>query len=186
MLQESIDSLVNCLSTPLEAICSKFGKPSLKLAFVKSSATTLAWGMIPSEMVVIEPASVFGTDWWETGALWTFCLLWDCQHSPLARHHQSSQLYLVVLTNEFSGRPAVCCCPCRALRVSWTALVSPTGAKVGMPDPEASGEGMSFPPPAESILSNSHPKSHWMEWSLEVVDPFHASVEFLLHHPLAL
>ena len=83
-LQESIDSLVTCLPTPLEAICSKFGEPSLKLAFVKSSTTTLARGMIPTDMVVIEPASVFGTDCWETGALQTFHLLWDC---PLVCYH---------------------------------------------------------------------------------------------------
>ena len=76
--QESTDSLVVCLPTLLEAIYSKFGEPSLRLAFVMSSANTLAGGRIPTDMVEIKPASVFGVDSWETGALCIFCLLWDC------------------------------------------------------------------------------------------------------------
>ena len=37
-----------------------FGEPCLKLVFVKSSATTLAGGMIPTDMVVIKLAGVSG------------------------------------------------------------------------------------------------------------------------------
>ena len=62
MLQKSVDSLVTCLPTPLEAISIMFGKPSCNLAFVKSSATTLAGGMIPMDIVVIELVGVCGTD----------------------------------------------------------------------------------------------------------------------------
>ena len=52
-----------------------FGEPSLKMAFVKSSATTLAGGMIPTEMVVIKLTSVSGTDCWETSAQQIFQIL---------------------------------------------------------------------------------------------------------------
>ena len=46
---------------------------------------------------------------------------------------------------EFLGRPAVCCCPGRALRVSAAAFVSSSGAKVRMLDSGASGVGHVLP-----------------------------------------
>ena len=78
-LQESVNSLVVCLLTHFEAIWSKLGDPSLRVAFVKSSANTLAGGRIPTVIVEIKPAGVFGVGGLETGVLCIFCLLRDCQ-----------------------------------------------------------------------------------------------------------
>ena len=78
-LWESVDLLVVCLPTHFEAILSKFGDPSLRVAFVKSSANTLAGGKIPIVIVEIKPVGVFGVGSWETGVLHTFHLLTDCQ-----------------------------------------------------------------------------------------------------------
>ena len=59
-LQELVDSLVAFLPMHFEATLSKLGEPSLKVAFVKSSASTLAGGRIPRVIVEIEPAGVTG------------------------------------------------------------------------------------------------------------------------------
>ena len=58
--QELVDSLVAFLPMHFEATLSKLGEPSLRVAFVKSSASTLAWGRIPTVIVEIEPAGVTG------------------------------------------------------------------------------------------------------------------------------
>ena len=39
---------------------SRLGEPSLSVAFVKSSASTFAGGMMPTVIVEIEPAGVIG------------------------------------------------------------------------------------------------------------------------------
>ena len=41
---------------------SMLGDPSLSVAFIKSSASTFAWGRMPTFMVEIKPASVIGVD----------------------------------------------------------------------------------------------------------------------------
>ena len=43
-----------------EATLSRLGEPSLSVAFVKSSANTLAGGRMPTVIVEIEPAGVTG------------------------------------------------------------------------------------------------------------------------------
>ena len=43
-MQELVDSLVAFLPMHFEAILSRLGEPSLRVAFVKSSASTLCWG----------------------------------------------------------------------------------------------------------------------------------------------
>ena len=57
---ELVDSLVAFLPMHFKATLSKLGEPSLKVAFVKSSASTLAGGRIPTVIVEIEPAGVTG------------------------------------------------------------------------------------------------------------------------------
>ena len=57
-LQELIYSLVAFLPMQFETTLSKLGEPSLRAAFVKSSASTLAGGRIPTFIVEIEPAGV--------------------------------------------------------------------------------------------------------------------------------
>ena len=69
---QELDSLVAFLPMHFEAILSKLGEPSLRVAFVKSSASTLAGGRIPTVIVEIEPAGV-------TGELHIFCLFTDSQ-----------------------------------------------------------------------------------------------------------
>ena len=59
-LQELVDSLVAFLPMHFEATLSKLGEPSLRVAFVKSSASTLARGRIPTVIVEIEPVGVTG------------------------------------------------------------------------------------------------------------------------------
>ena len=57
---ELVHSLVAFLPMHFEATLSKLGKPSLRVAFIKSSASTLARGRIPTVMVEIKPAGVTG------------------------------------------------------------------------------------------------------------------------------
>ena len=52
---ELVDSLVAFLPMHFEATLSKFGEPSLRVAFIKFSASTLAGGRIPTVIVQIEP-----------------------------------------------------------------------------------------------------------------------------------
>ena len=113
MLQESVDSLVVCLPTPLEVIWSKLDNPSLRVAFVRSSANT-GWGRIPTVFVEIKPAGVVGVDSWETGALRILCLIADCQ-TVLIKPPPSKQSALPggVGKPEPLGRLAVGCCFCR-------------------------------------------------------------------------
>ena len=59
-LPELVDSLVAFLPIHFEATLSKLGEPSLRVAFIKSSASTLAGGRIPTVIVEIEPAGVTG------------------------------------------------------------------------------------------------------------------------------
>ena len=44
----------------LEATLSKLGETSLRVTFIKSSASTLAGGRIPTVIVKIKPAGVTG------------------------------------------------------------------------------------------------------------------------------
>ena len=55
---ELVDSLAAFLPMHFKATLSKLGEPSLRVAFVKSSASTLARGRIPTVIVEIEPAGV--------------------------------------------------------------------------------------------------------------------------------
>ena len=57
---ELVDSLVAFLPMHFEATLSKLGEPSLRVAFVKSSASTLTRGRIPTVIVEIKPAGMTG------------------------------------------------------------------------------------------------------------------------------
>ena len=57
---ELVDSLVTFLSMHFEATLKKLGEPSLRVAFIKSSASTLSRGRIPTVIVKIEPSGVTG------------------------------------------------------------------------------------------------------------------------------
>ena len=59
-LWELVDLLVAFLPMHFKATLSKLGEPSLRVAFVKSSASTLAGGRIPTVIVENEPAGVTG------------------------------------------------------------------------------------------------------------------------------
>ena len=59
-LWELVDSLVAFLSMHFEGTLNKLSEPSLRVAFVKSSANTLAGGSIPTVIVEIKPAGVIG------------------------------------------------------------------------------------------------------------------------------
>ena len=56
---ELVDSLVAFLPMHFEATLSKLGEPSLRVAFIKSSASTLARGRILT-VVEIEPVGMTG------------------------------------------------------------------------------------------------------------------------------
>ena len=58
--QELVDSLVAFLPMYFEATLSRLGEPSLSIAFLKSSTSTLAGGRMPTVIVEIEPAGVTG------------------------------------------------------------------------------------------------------------------------------
>ena len=45
-----------------EATLSKLGEPSLRVAFIKSSASTLAGGRIPTVIMEIKPVGVTGVN----------------------------------------------------------------------------------------------------------------------------
>ena len=57
---ELVHLLVAFLAMHFKATLSKLGEPSLRVAFIKSSASTLAGGRIPTVIVEIEPAGVTG------------------------------------------------------------------------------------------------------------------------------
>ena len=57
---ELINSLVAFLPMHFEATSSKLGERSLRVAFIKSSTSTLARGRIPTVIVEIEPVGVTG------------------------------------------------------------------------------------------------------------------------------
>ena len=57
---ELVDSLVAFLPMHFEATLSKLGEPSLMVAFIKSSASTLARERKPTVIVEIKPAGVTG------------------------------------------------------------------------------------------------------------------------------
>ena len=57
---ELVDSLVAFLPMHFEATLIKLGDPSLRVAFIKSSASKLVGGRIPTVIVEIEPAGVTG------------------------------------------------------------------------------------------------------------------------------
>ena len=57
---ELVDSLITFLPMHFEATLSKLDEPSLRVVFIKSSASTLARGRIPTVIVEIKPASVTG------------------------------------------------------------------------------------------------------------------------------
>ena len=55
VLWELVDSLVAFLPMHFEATLSKLSEPSLRVAFIKSSASTLAGGRKPTVIVEIKP-----------------------------------------------------------------------------------------------------------------------------------
>ena len=57
---ELVDSLVAFLPMYFKSTLSKLGEPSLRVAFIKPSASTLAWGRIPTVIVEIKPTGVTG------------------------------------------------------------------------------------------------------------------------------
>ena len=59
-LQELVYSLVAFLPLHFKATLSKLGEPSLRVAFIKSSTSTLARGRIPTVIVEMELAGVTG------------------------------------------------------------------------------------------------------------------------------
>ena len=61
---ELVDSLVAFLPMHFKATLSKLGEPSLRVAFVKSSASTLATGRIPTVVVEIKLVGVSGWCKW--------------------------------------------------------------------------------------------------------------------------
>ena len=72
------------------------------------------------------------------------------KQSPLAPHLQNNQLHKVVSTNwSLQGDLLL------VVASAVAALVSSSSAQVGMVGPGVSGGGMSSPPSAKSILSNS-------------------------------
>ena len=58
--QELVDSLVAFLPMHFEATLSKLGEPSLRVAFIKSFASSLAGERILTVIVEIKPAGVTG------------------------------------------------------------------------------------------------------------------------------
>ena len=98
-LQESVDSQVTCLPTHFKAICSKFGEPSLRLAFVKSSANTLPGGRIPTVMVEIEPAVCLVQVAGRQVHCTSFVFFEIVEQFPLAPYFRNNQLHQVVSKN---------------------------------------------------------------------------------------
>ena len=101
--QELVDSLVAFLPKYFEATLSRLGEPSLSIAFVKSSASTLAGGRMPTVIVKIKPAGVNGVSGCEMDELHIFYLFIDSQMVLISPPLKYSALPGVLTGSSFDG-----------------------------------------------------------------------------------